>query len=1523
MKRSQLTTAIFGLTATLMSAAASPSGHAVMKKESRSPERQITVEHAAPAPGMRKAANDLTWKRQETRSSLSMPDINRPPRRAAAPMKSPASYSSDMPVLQGCVGFSDTWIDAPLVGVYELTSTALNPVHLDDAMLTSYGQVYADGKYFVAVPEIWYGFVVMMEYHIYDTNDGWKKTTVEGDPSFQARAMAHDPLSHRVYAITENADEYTFQLAELDMNTYKHTTIKDYGYGRDYSALMCSPKGVLYGIDKEGVLVKFDKLTGEYTEVGSLGIKSGKMTSATIDPETGRCFYICYSDGSSEMFEVDLETAEAKYLYRMPGAAQVLSLYTPDAPVAENAPAKPHDLRLTFEGAAFSGEASFIMPNQTEGGADLTGNATYTMEINGDVLASGTAAPGEVVTHPMEITVSGEYTLSVTVENEAGKGATAAVTQWLGHNRPANVTGVKLSEADGQLTLTWDPVETGTMNGFFDPSNVTYTVVSYPDNKEVASGLTETTFTCPAPTPEAMTRYNFGVTAVNGDTRSFETVSNNLLSGNIIPPFTEDFGNADAMDLFTIHDSNNDGKTWSYYLFGDTRSLLINYNYSLDMDDWVVLWPVTLEAEKSYTIGCDVRGTLSYYTERLEIKIARSGDVESLKAGETVLAPTDITGEDLRPMEGTFVPSETGTYYIGYHGCSPSGQNKLYMDNIRVSTGVATHAPDMVTDIEITPDGTGKLLAEITFKAPLKDISGNDLTDISAVRIERDGQTVGSVTATTPGEVLRYTDNAPANGTNTYTFTPLNSYGEGKQASASAYIGLVAPNSPSEVAFMHGANPGQAVITWDPAETDLEGHPLNNTNVTYNVLRTISSGTPKTVVEGLTECTYTDQALNADESQAFVHYAIVAVTAGGESEPAMSNIYPLGKPYATPSHESFKSLQDPDLLWGAEAPQESFTSWDIYDEAELPIKSYDGNAMAVAYAMYASDINTASLISGLFDLSTLDTPTLSFFLYDMGASKNAIDVYVNDGNDWSLAGSATFGQKNQEWVKQTIDLSAYKGKTVCIEFLATVRDINVIAIDNMRIANDVDHNLSALSIAAPEKANANEKITVAVGYENSGKFTAEDYTLELYLDGRKIAEAQGEPIAPSTFMRHEFETSLPVVSSEAPVFQCKVNYAADEDATDNATAEATVKFTAPTLPAPEALTAEATEEAVQLTWESPDMSKLIITPSVDDLESYTPFSTGLPTTPIEDDYMGEWSVYDVDGLPTYSGTLTYPGIGNPAAFVIYNSYIAGEDYVFATHSGHQMFLCMASKPDNGKVNDDWLVSPLLAGCAQTISFYSRSVSANEYGPDTFEVLYSTTGKEIADFTMISRQETTGDWAEYEFDLPEGALYFAIRCISNDKFAMLVDDITLVTEHDVIRDLEISGYNVYCNGSLVNETPLTDMSFTHNTGLTHGETYTYHVSAIYNYGESAPSAPAEVNYTGLDGVDGIDTDSTVSVTTAPGTIIVTGASGMAVTVSNTAGQTVASATPTAELRVSVAPGIYVVKAGQTVAKVVVR
>lgn len=160
-------------------------------------------------------------------------------------------------------------------------------------------------------------------------------------------------------------------------------------------------------------------------------------------------------------------------------------------------------------------------------------------------------------------------------------------------------------------------------------------------------------------------------------------------------------------------------------------------------------------------------------------------------------------------------------------------------------------------------------------------------------------------------------------------------------------------------------------------------------------------------------------------------------------------------------------------------------------------------------------------------------------------------------------------------------------------------------------------------------------------------------------------------------------------------------------------------------------------------------------------------------------HVGDWLMVDGDGSKTYGiQNYTFPNQQAAMAYIVFNTSQV-ENLVsnkWDPYEGKQMFCSFAAMTPP---NNDWLISPLLCGEAQQISFWAKSMTA-EYGEEEFQVWATNDqSSNILDYKMLSQGTiSVGEkWTKFSFDLPSGTQHFAIRCVSNDRFVFCVDNIT--------------------------------------------------------------------------------------------------------------------------------------------------
>jgi hypothetical protein len=176
----------------------------------------------------------------------------------------------------------------------------------------------------------------------------------------------------------------------------------------------------------------------------------------------------------------------------------------------------------------------------------------------------------------------------------------------------------------------------------------------------------------------------------------------------------------------------------------------------------------------------------------------------------------------------------------------------------------------------------------------------------------------------------------------------------------------------------------------------------------------------------------------------------------------------------------------------------------------------------------------------------------------------------------------------------------------------------------------------------------------------------------------------------------------------------------------------------------------------------------------DGFENYADFSIDL--TP--------WISIDADGSDTWGISGHYfPGTNQAMAFIAFNPASTTPPYTaLQAYEGSRMAAAFSAMTPP---NDDWLITPALTlGTDPSFSFYARSNNA-QYGLERFQLGITTAiDPEPDDFTFISGPnylEAPVDWTLYEYDLSDYELqrvHLAIRCISDDAFLFLVDNVQI-------------------------------------------------------------------------------------------------------------------------------------------------
>lgn len=1436
--------------------------------------------------------------------------------------KRPRTYAaaSDMPALVGSLMYSDNQEMAE--GIYSIpTSSDMSFGLLVEGTAGNFGGVIVNGVYYAHNQTNFLGMFYLYSVVGYDMETGEQVAYYSADVSDMCPGgLTLDPTTGTVYAIHYGDGGTGRYLATVDYGANDVVFNDIASLDGNWNAIACAPDGTLYGISytgemageaflvTESSLCKLDKNTGAVTTVGQTGMAPQYISSATIDPKSGRMFWnVCAPDETGNLCEVDLSTGKASVIYDFPGNEEIGGMAVL-LPLAEDgAPGKVSDLSANFNGGSLSGTIDFTAPTTLFNGENGAGALTYTVLCDGVEVASGSTSFGASVSAQVSIASAGAYTFAVYCSNSVGDGPKARIEKFVGNGIPAKTT-VTAEYLDGTMNVAWTPVSTSADGGYIDPAEVTYTVTRYPDNIVVKQDLKTTTFSESIAEPDDFVSYQYGVKASYAGASSAEALSNSIALGSITPPYTQDFADPSSLGGFTIIDGNGDGKVWTW----DDGTARMAYNTSLDMDDWLITPPVKLTAGNIYKVRFSAAAKGTSYPERIEVKYGNAASVAGMT--QTLLEPTVINSTEPAEFEAMLEPEADGTFYIGFHGISDADSWNLYIHEIEIAAGLSTQVPAAASDLVVTPGANGALTAHIAFTVPDKDVAGNDIYSYTTLQILRDGDVIKSYGAwdTFCGEDETFDDVLPAEGTYTYSVVMGNQYGEGLPATATVYVGTDYPGGIQSVSIAETANTGEVTVSWPAVTTDANGAPLEASKIKYNLYD--SDGELITTLDGSTT-SYTYNAVPS--GQDFVQVIVFAETSRGMGEGNYSDMIAVGTPYDG-MDETFVDGSLSYIFGLTSVPGAAGkVSWSLATNANFTDVQTADNGYIYSSGDYLD--YGGRLFTGKISLASMTAPAVTFYTYNIaGDDANTIAVGVRELGQTDFAyvmqPTAISAIKAEEgWIKVTVDLSAYKGKIVQICFDTMVKQYKITMLDNIKVASLLDNNLVATDITAPAKAAAGADYNVNVTVANEGVKDASGYTVDLYANGGKIASKAGETLTSGAVATVEFECSFSEIADEPVTYKAVVVYAPDEDLTNNETAEITVTPIISKLPAVKDLAAQVAATGVNLTWTEPDLTAAAPEAITEDFEDATSFAH---------EY-GDWTFVDADNAAVggfqdaqTGATIEIPGITvgeTKAAFFVFDDTHDGfTGTSYQAHSGHKYLASLF--PASGNItSDDWAISPELYGGEQTISFFAKSYSS-QYA-EQIEVYYSTGSLDINDFVAIPGSKVfplPQAWTQYSCTLPEGAKYFAIRSYGQNAFMLLIDDVTFIPA-GAAADLSIIGYNIFRNGEKINTVPVAECSYADAQGAK-GDKYV--VTVVYTTGISAASNEATAAESGLDAIT-----AGISITTAQGAIIIAGAEGVDVTVVAADGKVLHSAQ--GDARVAVLPGVYVVKAGHKIAKVLVK
>lgn len=1410
--------------------------------------------------------------------------------------------------IYGHMTSSDDWTKS--TGIYTFQPREGTDVKAVFELADWYGSggcVYIDGKYYDVNRDA-------KQIIVYDTKAlPWNAVQrIDIDATAGATDLTYDITTETVYGcFIEDGGKYSF--GTLDLATGKKTKIKD--LVQYYPAVAADKYGTIYAIGADMCLYTIDKTSGKQVKVGATGLSGFEYRqpqSAEFDLATNT-LYLCYNTDSylSYLYKVDTKTGAATRVMQFPQNERFVDIYIPAAAQSVGAPAKADNLKAAFSNGTGNGTVSFAVPTQTIDGKALTGSVSYTISINGTSAATGTANPGQSVSQSVSTTATGEVTVAVTLANASGKTSTTEVKSFVGIDTPEGVGNLKLTTADNaNVTLTWTAPARGLHGGYIDPTNITYEVKRMPDGKVCADALAATTF-AEKLSPAHVTSVYYEVTPKNSAASGAASQSNRVNVGRACTvPYSETFDSDERFATYTVIDGFGDGSTWRRFTSqNDGRSYAVcDYNNTNAKDEWLITPSIRLNKNSRYVLSFDASSIFVTKPEQLVVAYGKGNTADAMT--HVVMDTTTIANvmsREWKTYEIAIDIAEDGDYNFGFHAVSKADMYNLGLTNISIEGSLFT-APVPVGDLTAQSDAKGGLTADVSFTAPSQTVEGKSVDKLTKVEILCNGLLQKTIANPAPGAPLTATVNVNS-GENKVSVVAYNAAGASRPAVTKVYAGADVPGRTTVKVRLDG---GKQIISWDAPKGKNGGY-ADPADSRYTVYRFV--GDDQTVLATDTVATScTDEYVAT--GQTVVTYAVVPRNSMGYG--VYSTAQPVvlgGEPYELPFRESFDSGFNAYPIW-SNVSRSGMGTWVIYDKDKTKDMPAAGdNDGGYIFFSKSADGDRCQLFSGNISIKDAVSPTLQL-LYYQKKSRNTITIQAcADTGDWQdLAVVNLDNDQPEGWTKLSLPLDRFKGKSyVQVGFEAQASGDGPIAVDDIRVRDLRDNDLT-VAIGGKTHFFYGTDNVVKATVTNIGKNTAAAYTLKLYRNNAVVYAATGTSLAPDASREFAYTTRLDLGQADTDSYRAVVEWTDDDRADNNISDVLTVTNSMPKYPGADGLKATKDGTGVSLSWTAPAAYVApALAPVTESFEGYTPFTI---------DDLGDWTLVDVDGAEGTFGILplNFPYREAAKSFQLFNAgYLHmssdGDYEVWHAHTGDQMLMAFA---DKDRKNDDWLISPVLSGKKQTISFWVRTISGN-YPNETYEVMASSTGKDIADFVKIDGGEAPLDWTEVQTTLPEGTKYFAIRCTSEDCYLMVLDDVTYTPGTGLPDELSLIGYNVYRDGTKITSTPVAGTTYADNTAGDNGHYYA--VTAVYGTGESRFS-----NVVSVGDVSGIDAvaASGVSVVARHNAIVIGKAEGRDIVVSSVAGGVVyAGKATTATVTVPVAAGLYIVKVGNAAKKITVK
>lgn len=1340
-------------------------------------------------------------------------------------------------------------------------------------------------------------------------------------------AAAYDAESDVAYVITLSADGNNFQLQQFNPATRKFINL-GVSAPSDWLELGWNPADKsLYMFDESGSLRKYDAKGKKFNYSNAFSFDIDTYTQSMVYSPNDNAFILpvdVYDETDGEftgLFMLPV-SGTPTYLGAFATGPQYAILYTPDKYVNANGPKAPVLKSWNLKGDATEGNFVITLPSKFENGNPISGKVYVRVNIdNVDMTGSYSGNAGADLTIAVNLTeglhrfIITPYTLS----DDGKMNGTPLVFD--------RAVGADVPKAPEKVTLTknkvsWSAVTEGANGGSIDVASVTYNVyidgvlmnaapvtatsldVTMPASGKVAH-VAEVFALCDGKTSEAGVSnklYEDGALSLPVFLGPEEGASD--MEDEVIAMFTPVKDMLNTEDLRGWRYDDQSEHTGGFYCLAPKASSLGNTS-----NEWLFLPAINFtDKDAHYKLTMDVWSGNHYFTSDETYEIALCQRPSPSRPVVIREASTIFKNPHFETSETLFQVPEEGEWYIGIHYISPIGSYRLYARNFRVEVAQSSaDSPATVTSLTAEAAERGVLTATLSFTMPTVSISGATLdaaTVITATAVSDGGS--ASVTGH-PGEKVSLVV-PTVQGDNKIGVTTSSDKGQGQLAEVTVYCGIYRPATPIVFTSVSDDN---TTLTLDFELDDYNDNgEYTGPDLTDVLVYRQVNGEWRVAADLGKNRTWEFTA--ASDKQEMYSFAVASKNEVGYCEEMYSFLVHLGKLYNVPMVETFpmegdylKPNYEPISIEHLSYLQ---SAWGVINPRDLDemAGNESGNALCAIYD------GESQLILPRFTTVGHNNVKLDLSLFFGNNTPDLISVYATTPSLEMEPVATITPESGNGWQHKLISLPSICQNAAWVQLIIRVKIVGysqTFMMDSYSVKDYPADMMTISSFAGPTRSQIGKTLTYNVEIENAGcaDATFPAYTFAVSGVNGAIPFTLTSEVPATIAAGKKAALSFAVTPKAAHKGNATVSFKLEgQPAEATASVEQNLEILNAPVPVVSDLAAAADGNNVTLTWSEPKFA-----------ENFE----ACETWEMSDEIAGFKNI-DLDGGKLWGiEEVNFPGKGAPKAFQVFTSE-STDNPLFAAHSGSQYLLCMSASK---VASDDWLISPEIVGGSE-MSFWMNLLSADY--PETVLVMYSTTGNNPEDFTeMVDNGYVCPDetgWTEFGFTLPADARYFALNHVAEEAdaaFGFMIDDITFEAANPVAT---LDGYNLYRDNDAV-ASNLTKPNFT-DTGVDLSEPVRYYVHSVGTVnGEKIESDRSNVVWVEDSGVEDVAIDSDKSISATDSAIILQGfAAGERFTVTNAAGMTItAGVTADVTTVIPASTGIYIVKCGNIVAKVIVK